>query len=171
MNKNKGTVRGPGPTGLLRLLLRCPILCYRLHLGWVLGRRFLLLTHIGRKSGLPRQTVLEVVNYDSTRHRCIIASGWGEKAQWFRNIILNPDVEVILGTYTHHAKARRMDRDEAERELRDYAHRHPWSMKKLNKSMLGKPFQGQDEDFRQLAAQVPLVELKFKDPSRASFTA
>lgn len=165
MNNNIGTVRGPAPTGLLRLLLRSPILLYRMHLGWLLGQRFLLLTHIGRKTGLRRHTVLEVVSYNNSTHRCVIASGWGEKAQWFRNIIANPDVEVILGTHRHRAKARRMEQNEAERELRDYARRHPWSMKQLNKSMLGRPFHGSDEDFEQLATQVPLVELAFMDVS------
>jgi hypothetical protein len=54
-------MRGTGPTGWVRALLRLPILLYRLHLGWLLGHRFLLLTHVGRKSGLQRRTVLEVV--------------------------------------------------------------------------------------------------------------
>ena len=165
MGKNTGTVRGPAPKGMLRLVLRCPILLYRVHLGWLLGHRFLLLTHIGRKSGITRNTVLEVVSYDSTNHRCIIASGWGEKAQWFRNITANPDVELTLGVKIHRARARRMGKDEAERELRGYAHKHPWSMKQLHKSMLGQPFHGRDEDFEQLAEHVPLVELLFIDNS------
>jgi hypothetical protein len=52
------------PRGLLRLALRLPIWLYRWRLGWLLGDRFLLLTHTGRKSGLPRQVVLEVVHHD-----------------------------------------------------------------------------------------------------------
>lgn len=159
MTKLTGTVRGPAPKGILRQFLRCPILLYKLHLGWLLGRRFLLLTHTGRNSGLPRHTVLEVVNYAPDKHRCIIASGWGEQAQWFKNILVHNKVEITLGTRTYQASARRMNTREAEHELRDYARRHPWSMKQLNKSMLGKPFHGKDEDFQQLAAQVPLVEL------------
>ena len=163
MNQAAGTVRGTSPKGLLRLFLRCPILLYQLHLGWLLGHRFLLLTHVGRKSGMSRLTVLEVVSYESARQRCVIASGWGEKAQWFKNILVNPDVTVTLGMHRHRANARRLSKTEAELELRDYAYNHPWSMKQLNKTMLGKPFHGRDEDFQQLAAQVPLVELKFID--------
>ncbi len=33
-------------------------------LGWLQGSRFLMLTHIGRKSGLARQTNIEVVGHD-----------------------------------------------------------------------------------------------------------
>jgi hypothetical protein len=33
------------------------------HLEWLFGERSLLLTHTGRRTGLRRQTVLEVVEY------------------------------------------------------------------------------------------------------------
>ena len=42
------------PHGLTRLLMRFPIWLFCMHLGWMVGERFLLLTHTGRKSGLPR---------------------------------------------------------------------------------------------------------------------
>jgi hypothetical protein len=51
------------PRGMLRWL-RMPIWLYRLRLGWLLGNRFLMLTHIVRKSGQPPQSVLEVVGHD-----------------------------------------------------------------------------------------------------------
>jgi hypothetical protein len=49
------------PHGLLRLGFKLPITLYRAHLGWLLGHRFLLLTHRWRTSGKIYQTVLEVV--------------------------------------------------------------------------------------------------------------
>jgi hypothetical protein len=36
---------------LLRLLFRTPTMLYRIRMGWLLGDRFLLLTHTGRKTG------------------------------------------------------------------------------------------------------------------------
>ncbi len=39
---------------LLQTLLRCPILLYHAHLGWLLGDRFLRLTQRGRTSGRLR---------------------------------------------------------------------------------------------------------------------
>jgi F420H(2)-dependent quinone reductase len=74
------------PRGVLRWLLRLPIWLYRLRMGRLLGNRFLMLTHIGRKSGQPRQSVLEVVGHDEATGIYIIASGWGEQADWLRNI-------------------------------------------------------------------------------------
>ena len=32
-------------------MFKLPLLLYRLRLGWLLGRRFMLLTHVGRRSG------------------------------------------------------------------------------------------------------------------------
>jgi deazaflavin-dependent oxidoreductase (nitroreductase family) len=144
----------------LRVLLRIPILLYRMHLGWLLGHRFLLLTHVGRKTGTRRRTVLEVVRYTSVSRTCIVASGWGEKAQWLKNIMANPGVEVTVGVRTHRARARRMARDEAAQALRGYACRHPWAMKLLARLMLGRPYQGLVDDFVWLAEHVPLVELR-----------
>jgi hypothetical protein len=51
------------PAGALKLALRLPIYLYRLNLGWLLGHRFLLFAHLRRKSGLLRDTVLEVILY------------------------------------------------------------------------------------------------------------
>jgi hypothetical protein len=59
---------GRPPSGLRRALLRAPIWLYRAGLGGLLGRRVLLLTHIGRSTGRARQVVLEVAARDA-HHR------------------------------------------------------------------------------------------------------
>jgi deazaflavin-dependent oxidoreductase (nitroreductase family) len=87
-------VKRRSPTGFLRMLLRSPLWLYRLHLGWLLGPRFLLLTHWGRRSGLPRQTVVEVIQHDTATGTYFIASGWGEKSDWLRNLQKTPEVTV-----------------------------------------------------------------------------
>ena len=51
------------PAGLTRFLFRIPIHVYRLRLGRLVGSRLLLLNHIGRVSGKPRRTVLEVAEH------------------------------------------------------------------------------------------------------------
>jgi hypothetical protein len=89
MQVGSGTTRGPTPRGWRRALLRVPTLLYRVHTGWLFGHRFLLLTHVGPESRTRHRTVLEVVCYASTTRTCIVASGWGEKAQWLKNIMAN----------------------------------------------------------------------------------
>ena len=74
------------PSGFSRLLWRAPIWLYRAGLGWMMGNRFLLLNHIGRKSGLPRQAVVEVVVSNDEEGTFTIASGFGAKSDWYQNI-------------------------------------------------------------------------------------
>ena len=78
------------PTGALRLAFRPPIYLYRLGLGQLLGHRFMLLTHRGRRSGRVYQTALEVVRYDPSLRETVVASGWGERSDWYRNSRLIP---------------------------------------------------------------------------------
>ena len=66
--------------GWLRFGVKLPPGLYRAQRGWLLGERFLRLTHVGRKSGQPHQTVLEVVDHDRATDRYIVTSGWGEKS-------------------------------------------------------------------------------------------
>lgn len=62
-----------------RTLTRAPIWIYRAGLGFVFGSRLLMLEHTGRKSGLPRQVVLEVVDHPAP-DTYVVPSGFGERA-------------------------------------------------------------------------------------------
>jgi len=154
------TTTSQPPHGLLRLLLRVPIILYRLRLGWLLGRRFLLLTHVGRKSGVEHGTVLEVLRHDPETGRCIIASGWGEKAQWFRNVMANADVRYTVGVHEQAGRAMRVSIEEGGRELRDYGARHPRALRSLAKMMIGGEFEGTDDQYRILSSRVPVLEIR-----------
>jgi deazaflavin-dependent oxidoreductase (nitroreductase family) len=103
---------------------------------------------------------LEVVWYTRERRTCLVASGWGEQAQWLKNILAHPDVEVTVGRQTYRARARRLPRDEAAQVFRAYAGRHPWAMHHLARFMVGRPYQGRDDDWIRLAEHVPVVELQ-----------
>jgi deazaflavin-dependent oxidoreductase (nitroreductase family) len=80
------------PRGVTRALYRLPIRLFQLHLGWLLMGHFLLLTHIGRKSGLPRQTVLEVLPHDRAKDEYYVMAGWGERSDWVKNIEKTPQL-------------------------------------------------------------------------------
>jgi deazaflavin-dependent oxidoreductase (nitroreductase family) len=153
-------VEQPAPSGLLRLCLRLPVWLYRLRCGWVLKSRFLLLTHIGRQSGLPRQTVLEVVHHDRAPETYVIASGWGKKSDWFRNLQKTPAVVVTVGGRRFAATARCLSGDEAARVLLVYAQQHRRAFRALAKLMVGQRLHGTEQDCRLLARSVPLVALQ-----------
>ncbi|WP_253900550.1 nitroreductase family deazaflavin-dependent oxidoreductase, partial [Mycobacterium asiaticum] len=76
-----------------RKLVRAPIWIYRARAGALFGSRMLMLEHIGRTSGMPRYVVLEVVDHPRP-DTYVVPSGFGRKAQWFRNIEANPRVRV-----------------------------------------------------------------------------
>ena len=56
-------------------------------------RLVLLLTTIGRKSDLPRQTPLQ---YEQVDNDYYIASARGRDADWFKNICANPKVHIRI---------------------------------------------------------------------------
>jgi deazaflavin-dependent oxidoreductase (nitroreductase family) len=64
---------------------------YAIGLGPLIGRLVLLLTTTGRKTGLPRVTPLQYEEIDGAFY---LGSSRGQKADWFRNILANPHVEV-----------------------------------------------------------------------------
>lgn len=118
-----------------------------------------MLTHIGRKSGVKRRTVLEVVRTDDARGMFLVCSGWGEGSQWFRNILAEPLVWVTAGSRTSPCRARRLTPEEAGHEIRDYAARYPRTIRGFSRFLLGTKFSGSDENFAALSNALPVVEL------------
>lgn len=152
------------PRGLLRFFLRMPILLYHAHLGWLLGGRFLLLTHTGRKSGLPRQVVLEVVHHDAETDAYFVAAGWRGKADWFKNIQINSAVQIMTSSRSLKATAAVMQLVEAAATFYIYARRYPLAFRELSRIMMGKALQPNQEDCFRLAKSVPLVMLTPAQP-------
>ncbi len=160
-----GMLASDPPHGLLRLGFRLPIWLYRLRLGRLLGRRLVMITHTGRQSGQPRRTVLEVVRYNAATREIVIASGYGEKSDWFRNIMKTPQVTVNISHHQFRAEARRLPKDAAAAALCDYADHHPVAYQELVKLMTGKRL-GSAADCGALAEVVPVVSLMPLDAPR-----
>ena len=151
---------GPNPPqGFGRTLSRFPLWFYRCRLGFLLGERFLMLTHIGRRSGLPRQAVLEVVRHDSLTDSYVVASGWGEKANWFLNILKRPRVLIAVGFRRLEVKAVRLSPQGAQHEFSDYARRHPRAFGLLTTAILGQRIGNTEVESRLLAQSIPVVVL------------
>ena len=138
------------PRGFARIAMRLPIWLFRVHLGWLLRNRFLLLTHIGRKSGVARQTVLEVLQYEEANSIYYVLAAWAEKADWALNIEKTPDVLITTGSRRFKARATRLSPEEGERTLLNYAQRHP-VVRRVLPRLLGYRVDGTEEDFSALA--------------------
>lgn len=147
------------PVGLMRLVLRAPILLYRVGLGWLLGHRFLQLTHTGRKSGLPRQTVLEVVRYERDTGNYYVAVGFGRHSDWYKNILADPNVTVRSAGKQTRAVAVPLSPDEAGDELVRYSHDHSAAFRELARFM-GYRLDGSDADTHALGQYLRMFVLK-----------
>ncbi|MBN1312883.1 MAG: nitroreductase family deazaflavin-dependent oxidoreductase [Anaerolineae bacterium] len=147
------------PRGLARLAWRTPVRLYRLGLGGLLGEHFLLLTHTGRKSGQPRQNVLEVVRHDQETGAYIVASGFGEKADWYKNIIAQPLVTIQVGLKVMPVCAERLSTSEAIREMLDYNRRYPNALRALA-GIMGYRTDGSEADVRALGEIIPILAFK-----------
>lgn len=147
------------PRGLVRLAFRLPIWLYRMKLGRLLGRRFLLLEHTGRKSGKTRQTVLEVVRYDKANETYVVAVGFGTRSDWYQNILANPLVTIDSGGHRTQAIAEPLTPEAAEEEFVVYSRRYPGLMKELTR-VIGYRLDGTEADIRALGRILPMMSLK-----------
>lgn len=118
-----------------RWFVRSPIALYRRGLGRWLGDRLLMLEHRGRRSGLVRRVVLEVVERPSPG-RFVVVSGTGERADWLRNVRAHPGVRVSSGALRSvPATARELPHEDAVAVLARYAEAHPVAWSVLSSAM------------------------------------
>lgn len=151
----------PGP--LARRALAAPARLYDWHLGWVLGRRFLRLTHIGRRSGRRYQTVLEVIGTGPAPGEVLVIAGLGRSANWYRNIRAQSGTEVTLGRRRFRAVHRELAEPEAIAALADYEHRNRFVRPVIRRALswlVGWTYDGGDESRRRLVRQLPVVALR-----------
>ncbi|QBD74717.1 nitroreductase family deazaflavin-dependent oxidoreductase [Ktedonosporobacter rubrisoli] len=138
---NTALTRPGKPTGLLKLFFKSPLFLYRWHLGWLLGHRFLMFTHIGRKSGRRLQTVVEVVKYDPVTQESVIVAGYGTISDWYRNLQAHPAVEVQIGFKRYVPQQRLLTSEETYEILKYYKRKHPFLVRGLF-SFVGYPYDG-----------------------------
>jgi deazaflavin-dependent oxidoreductase (nitroreductase family) len=153
----------------LRRLFRAPVCLYRWNLGWLLGQRFLLLIHIGRRTGLRRHTVLEVMEYRKEGPEAVVMSAFGRNADWLRNIEATPGTEVVIGSQHFVAARRFLDEEEAIRVITGYERRN-WFIAPIIRAvltrLLGWQYDGSEGARRRLAAQLPLIAFRPADRSK-----
>jgi deazaflavin-dependent oxidoreductase (nitroreductase family) len=147
------------PRGCARWLFRAPIRLFQWGLGWIFMGRALLLEHTGRRSGRTRYVVLEVIRHDEEEDAYYVASGWGEKSDWFQNILQDGRVQIRVGRRRARAFAECVPLDEAGEEILRYARKYPLPFRSLMR-MIGYRVQHSDEELRGMAEVLPVVRIK-----------
>lgn len=153
-----GTSNPQLPAGWRRFALRLPILLFRAGLGPVFGRRFLLLHHTGRVTGADRHVVLEVVARDPAGGSWTVASGYGPKADWYRNLRRRPQTVVQVRNSHYAVDARFLPPEEGSEIMAHYAIRHPRIARRLY-AFMGLPVDGTEASFREAGRVIPFVRL------------
>jgi deazaflavin-dependent oxidoreductase (nitroreductase family) len=149
--------------GLLWYLFRAPIYIYHWHLQWLFEKRLLLLAHRGRRSGLRRQTVLEVVEYRNEGPEVIVANGFGPGSDGLRNIQAKCDEEVTVGRQHFVASHRFLSEDEAARVIERYEYRNRFIAPIVRAGftwLLGWSYRASESDRRRLVSQIPLLAFR-----------
>jgi deazaflavin-dependent oxidoreductase (nitroreductase family) len=147
-----------------RLIVRAPIALYRARLGFLFGHRLLMLEHTGRKTGARRRVILEIVDHPQPA-TYVVASGFGARAQWFRNVRADPRVRIGIGSHRPvPATARLLTAEQAAASLAAYAARHPraWAtFRPVFEATLGAPIDAP-------ASGLPIVALDLTDSGDGS---
>ena len=151
---------------LLRIVMRAPTWLFRARLGRLLGNRFVYVVHRGRKTGLSRSTVLETIRYRRGTGEVVVVSGWGEKAQWYRNVLTSGADEVRVGAHRYvRPEQRQLSPQETVELLDEYVRQHPLAARLLESISSWRFRQVQQRE--RIAQELPA--LAFTPRSSAAF--
>lgn len=148
--------RKEAPTVILKLLFKLPILAYRSGMGFFMGKRFIYVEHVGRISGKIRRSVLEVIRYDDVEDTYFVASGYGRRSDWYKNIQKNSNVKIKVAFRKTNAEVLFLSNERTEEEIRDYAKRHPTAIKQLAK-LIGYQLTGKEGELTELSKNWPVL--------------
>jgi deazaflavin-dependent oxidoreductase (nitroreductase family) len=140
-------------------VFRLPLHLYRCGWGWMLGRTFLLLVHLGRSTGKPYEIVAMVLGDDTQSGELVICSAWGPDADWVHNLRSGPAKEVRIGRDCFVPQHRFLTEDEALTVGIAFRARHPRRLW-LVSSVLGWGDLRRDNTVRQFVRGHPFVALR-----------
>jgi deazaflavin-dependent oxidoreductase (nitroreductase family) len=150
----------PRPGPILRVALRAPRALYGRRLGWLLGRRFLLLEHVVRTSGKRHETMLEVIDYDQSSREAAVLSGWGRDSDWFQNVEAAGHAKITIGRETMAVDAFILDDQDAATVIGDYERRNRLIgpiIRRVLSHLAGFQYDASDDSRLALVRQLPVV--------------
>lgn len=154
----------PGP--VFRWIFKIPVLLYRLRLGKLVGKRFLLLTTTGRKTGKLRSTPLEY-SYDPTSNSYLVMAGWGGKTDWYRNARHNPRLRVQIEQRVFDVLAEPVPQEEVAQTMLEITRLNP-GMMKVWQRWSDQPLDGTLSSWRQAARYFPCLRLRELQPGETA---
>lgn len=147
----------------LRRAFAAPNALYAHGLGAVLGRRFVQIGHVGRRSGRSYHSVVEVLHYDRSTGETVVIAGYGHRSDWLRNVRAAGGPELDLGHGPRPAAYRMLSTDEAMTVFRDYLRRNALIrpvLRPVLSALLGWRFDGSEAALRRMVEQLPMVAFR-----------
>jgi deazaflavin-dependent oxidoreductase (nitroreductase family) len=126
----------PVPRGAIGWLLRFPVWLDEAGCGRLLRNRFVVVDHLGRRTGHRHRTPLEVIRYDPGVPEWTVIAAWRDHPDWYRNLQAAPPPALAVGgRHVDRPACRFLDTDERVDVLAAYAAAHPLAMRILFRVM------------------------------------
>lgn len=140
-------------------LLRAPAYLYDWGLGGVLGRRFMRLTHVGRRY----RTVLEVIGEDRAAGELFVMVGLGRSANWYRNVKAGHGLEIAIAQDRFCPAFRELEVAQAAEILAGYELRNRAIaplLRRVLSWLVGWRYDGTPDARRRLVSELPVVAFR-----------
>jgi deazaflavin-dependent oxidoreductase (nitroreductase family) len=146
------------PNSLQKFFFKVPVWVHQMGLGgWerLIGAEWMLITTVGRKSGKPRDTMVDVMDYDKASDTYYVEVAYGSRADWYRNIQANPLFEARVGRRKFQAHAATLANADAGEMMVQFFRRKP-AYTRTVMAMVGMKFEG-EEELRALGSKLTLI--------------
>ena len=156
------------PNALQKFFFKFPVWFAKIGFGgWekLIGAEWMLVTTRGRKSGKPRGTMLDVMDYDAASDTYYIEAAYGDRADWYKNMQANPVFEARVGRRKFSATATPLSNDGAGELMVKFFRKKPAYTRSVM-AMVGMTFKDEDE-LREMGKHLTLLAVKplFRDHS------
>jgi len=141
---------------LSRIVFRAPLLLYRIGLGGLLGHQFLVLTHVGRRTGQVHETVLKVLHYDAKTRESVVAAAWGTRSDWYPNLQAHPPLAVRTAGLWYVPATRTLAAGEACKVFAEWTGRQRW-FAELMLPQIGLSVDVSEAEQRAMVAGLPFI--------------
>lgn len=119
-----------------------------------------MIVHTGRRTGLRRRTVVEVIRYDGATGSIVVMSGFGRRSDWYRNIQAREATSITVGRHEFVPTHEELSEDEAVAAVAEYERRHLLAaplIQAVISGLVGWKYDGTDAGRHRLVQHLPLV--------------
>ncbi|MBI5945297.1 MAG: nitroreductase family deazaflavin-dependent oxidoreductase [Chloroflexi bacterium] len=149
------------PNKFMKFFFKVPVWMYKIGFGGfekMIGAQWMLITHIGRKSGKRYASMVDVMDYDKVTDTYYIEAAYGARADWYKNIQSSPVFEARVGRRKFKARAGALTTEGAGEMLVQFYRSKPAYTRSVM-AMAGMKFKDENE-LRDLGKNLTLLAVK-----------